>query len=282
MAKRADLSKNALDPGLSHPPPYRQSQPLSSRNIHPAEVKWVSSRGQACTQTCSLLLTLVIGLSGCVRAAKPLFIVSVKVRVGKDMSEIPMCHVHTAPLVLLSHCLERHKRQTSLLSLCKCSLVIFIPVLSGKYKGRVRGSSSGRQRSTPSLPMLPAPAGSRGTRASLFPPAPEQSVLLLLPRTPPGQPLPGGMCVATDFPSWSIPTSCSALVQPLPGQTAWERGTREGPRGLASATPLSSQRAQLVSRGTPAAAHLIPNLTNTRIFFSDYKQVKLDGFVRGV
>lgn len=242
---------------------YRQSQPLSSGNIHPAEVKRVSSRGQACTQTCSLLLTLVIGLSGCERAAKPLFIVSVKVRVGKDMSEIPMCHVHTAPLVLLSHCPERHKRQTSLLSLCKCSLVIFIPVLSGEYKGRVRDSSLGRQRSSPSLPALPATAGSGGMRASPFPPAPEQSVLLLLPRTLPGK------HAATGFPSWSIPTSCSALVQPLPSQIAQERGTREGPQGLVYATPLSSsQRAWLVSRGTPAAAHSTPTATNTRIYLS--------------
>lgn len=234
-------------------------------------MKRVSSRGQACTQTCSLLLTLVIGLSGCVRAAKPLFIVSVKVRVGKDMSEIPMCHVHTAPLVLLSHCPERHKRQTSLLSLCKCSLVIFIPVLSGDYKGSVRDSSSGRQRSSPSLPALPALAGSRGMRASLFPPAPEQSVLLLLPRTPPGELPPGRMCAADGFPSWSIPTSHSALVLPLPGQTAWELGTREGPQGLVSTTPLSSsQRALLVSRGTPAATHLTPTTTNARIYFSGY------------
>lgn len=187
------------------------------------------------------------------------------------MSEIPMCHVHTAPLVLLSHCPERHKRQTSLLSLCKCSLVIFIPVLSGEYKGRARDSSSGRQRSSPSLPALPALAGSRGMRASPFPPAPEQSVLLLLPRTPPGQLLPGGMCAAAGFPSWSIPTSCSGLVQPLPGQTAREWGTREGPRGLVSATPLSStQRAWLVSQGTLAAAHLTATTMNTRIYFSGY------------
>lgn len=91
------------------------------------------------------------------------------------------------------------------------------------------------------------------------------------------------MRVATGFPSWSIPTSRSALVQPLPSQTARELGTGEGPRGLASATPLSSsQRAQLVSQDTPAAAHLTPNLTNIRVFFSGYRQVKLDGFVRGV
>lgn len=199
--------------------PCATSQSLSSGNIHPAEVKRVSSRGQACTQTCSFLLTLAIGLSGCVHAAKPLFIVSVKVRVGKDMSEIPMCHVHTAPLVLLSHCLERHKRQTSLLSLCKCSLVIFIPVLSGEYKGRVRS----RAGST-ALPALSAcPASSRGTRTSPFPSAPEQSVLLLPPCTPPGEPLPAGVCAATGFPSRSIPTPRPALVQPLPGRTARER-----------------------------------------------------------
>lgn len=147
------------------------------------------------------------GPSGSVRAAKPLFIVSVKVRVGKDMSEIPMCHVHTAPLVLLSHCPDRHKRQTSLLSLCKCSLVIFIPVLSGKHKGRVRDSSLGRQHSSPSLLCL-----LQWGAEERVPPAPEHSILLLLPHTMPGELLLGGMCVAAGFSSWNIPASHSALV----------------------------------------------------------------------
>lgn len=211
--------------------PCATSQSLSSGNIHPAEVKRVSSRGQACTQTCSFLLTLAIGLSGCVHAAKPLFIVSVKVRVGKDMSEIPMCHVHTAPLVLLSHCLERHKRQTSLLSLCECSLVIFIPVLSGEYKGRVRSRAG-----SAALPALPAcPASSRGTRTSPFPSAPEQSALLLLPCTPPGSRCLLSCVQPPAFPAeHPNPSPCSSSASPRPHCPRAE--TREGAWGLASAT----------------------------------------------
>lgn len=197
-------------------------QPLSPRNTRPAEVKRVSSRGEACTQPCSLLLTLLIGLSGCVRAAKPLFIVSVKVRVGKDMSEIPMCHVHTAPLVLLSHCPERHKRQTSLLSPCKCSLVIFTPVLSGEHKGRTRDCSPGRQHSSGSLLC-------QECRIKIF---------------------------AFHLPRLAHPNLWLGSGPGSPHWTAWEQGTRARTLGSALDTPLpSSPWAWLVYPTTLAASH---------------------------
>ena len=74
-------------------------------------------------------------------------------------------------------------------------------------KTPARGGSAGLQACPRCL--LRRGAEERELRR-FFPPAPEQSVLPLLPRTLPGEPLPGGMCAATSFPSWT-----SQLLAPL-------------------------------------------------------------------
>lgn len=68
MAKSSDLCQNCSWSSSAHPP-------LPCRSIGAAEVKRVSSGGEAHTQPCSSLLTSVTGLSGCVHGKAPFYCV---------------------------------------------------------------------------------------------------------------------------------------------------------------------------------------------------------------
>lgn len=116
------LSASLTSPVLNPPPYDLEFQPdasCPSTSLFPCFKSWLSESEQqrrTIVQHRRHALCYQPWLQGWVTvyvyAVTPPFIVSVKVTVGRDMSEIAMCHIHTAPLVLLPYWPERHKRQT--------------------------------------------------------------------------------------------------------------------------------------------------------------------------
>lgn len=222
LAKPTNFHKNALERcGSVHPPLQHPSQPLASRNICPAEVKRVSSRGQARTQACSSLLTSGTGLSAaCVRQS-PLLLCLSRSEWEKLCQKFP-CVVSTQ---LHWCCCPPARRDTKgkprfYLPADAAWLFLFLYCQASTKAGR-DAPAWGDSAAPRACPCCRLRQGAEAP-ASPLPPAPGHSSCLC--PQPAGETGVWGRWLSElEHPTLSLSS------QPLPGQIAQEWGTGEGP-----------------------------------------------------